>query len=512
MKLCHKLSFKKMIIQLLNHPESRKAEAWVTSLGYRSQFFEPDNIKELSHNTHDSVYLVPHQVTGEDAWPKIRVRLSQTSRYYIVFGSDMGTLEAVNAMRDGAYDVLDLEDDVTRWKSALHKAGDSQNLWIQIYGGKTLESKDILVGESHAMQNLRQGIERLGPTDATVLILGESGVGKERVAQALHASSGREPFVAVNCAAIPKDLIEAELFGAEKGSYTGALKSRKGLVEQANGGTLFLDEVGELDMVLQPKLLRFLETRRARKIGGNEDFSVDVRVISATNRNLDNESERHNFMTDLYFRLSEITFRIPPLRMHNDDVPQFVQLFLNMASERFGKHFDSIEPELVQAFQVYHWPGNVRELKSQIDRMVVLHDGPVLRAAWWEQPASANPATANAQQGMGGAGMESIAGFGQEGQAPQANQFSPQHPGSYSFGMPNTGGAGETSFQGGQFHPPGQNLQQPYWPTPPALSPKQKMALARDFLAQSDQNLGWVAAQLGIHPTTLYRWRKQGKV
>ena len=502
-----------MIIQLLIHLDSRKAESWVTSLGYRCQFFETDNIKELSHNTHDSVYLVPHQATKEPFWPKIRVRLSQTSRNYIVFGHNMGTLEAVNAMRDGAYDVLDLEDDVNRWKSAVRKAGESQQLWIQIYGGKPLESKDILVGESHAMQNLRQGIERLGPTDATVLILGESGVGKERVAQALHSSSGREPFVAVNCAAIPKDLIEAELFGAEKGSYTGALKTRKGLVQQANGGTLFLDEVGELDMGLQPKLLRFLETRRGRKIGGSEDFSVDLRVISATNRNLDNETERQNFRTDLYFRLSEITLRVPPLRMHNDDVPQFVRLFLDMASERFGKHFDSIEPELVQEFQDYHWPGNVRELKSHIDRMVILHDGPILRTAWWEKPVSSSSMTTATQQSPGGShpGMESVLSTGFNEMTPHANPLTRQ-PAPNAYGMPNGGGAGESSYGAGQFQVPGQNQQQPYWPTPPALSPKQKMALARDLLVQSDQNLGWVAAQLGIHPTTLYRWRKQGKV
>jgi len=498
-----------MIIQLLNHPESRKAEAWVTSMGFRCQFFEPDQIKELSHNTHDSVYLIPYQSTSDDRWAHIRVRLSQTSRFYIAFGSMMGTKETVSAMRDGAFDVLDLEDDVARWKEALQKASDSQHLWIQLYGGKTLESKDILVGESYAMQNLRQGIERLGPTDATVLILGESGVGKERVAQALHASSGRETFVAVNCAAIPKDLIEAELFGAEKGSYTGALKARKGLVEQANGGTLFLDEIGELDMGLQPKLLRFLETRKARRIGGGEDYPVDVRVISATNRNLDNETERHNFRTDLYFRLSEITLRIPPLRMHNDDVPQFVKLFLDMASERFGKHFDGIEPELVQAFQAYHWPGNVRELKSQIDRMVVLHDGPVLRAAWWERPLSSSN-----QGGMHHAGAPMNSGMPaqhlQESYVPggDAGQrgFQPLHgtPGGFA---PQTGGGSHMAAPGAY-----PNQQMTGWPSTPALSPKQKMALARDLLVQSDNNLGWVAAQLGIHPTTLYRWRKQGKV
>jgi DNA-binding NtrC family response regulator len=498
-----------MIIQLLNHPESRNAEAWVTSMGFRCQLFEPDQIKELSHNTHDSLYLIPYQSTSDDRWAHIRVRLAQTNRFYIAFGSMMGTKETVSAMRDGAFDVLDVEDDVTRWKEALQKASDSQHLWIQLYGGKTLESQDILVGESYAMQNLRQGIERLGPTDATVLILGESGVGKERVAQALHASSGRETFVAVNCAAIPKDLIEAELFGAEKGSYTGALKARKGLVEQANGGTLFLDEIGELDMGLQPKLLRFLETRKARRIGGGEDYPVDVRVISATNRNLDNETERHNFRTDLYFRLSEITLRIPPLRMHSDDVPQFVKLFLDMASERFGKHFDGIEPELVQAFQAYHWPGNVRELKSQIDRMVVLHDGPVLRAAWWERPLSSSKqgsmyhAGAPMNGGMPAQHLqESFVPGGDAGQ----RGFQP------TYGTP--GGFAPQAGGGSHMAAPGAYPNQPMtgWPSTPALSPKQKMALARDLLVQSDNNLGWVAAQLGIHPTTLYRWRKQGKV
>ncbi|MDG1893090.1 MAG: sigma-54 dependent transcriptional regulator [Verrucomicrobiota bacterium] len=493
-----------MVIHLLKHPASRDAEAWVTSLGYRCQFFEAEQIKELSHNTHDRVYLIPNESTTGPEWAQMRVRLSQTSRFYVVFGQEMGSLEIVAAMRDGAYDVLNLQDDVSRWKSVLHKASDSQQLWIQIYGGKPLESKDILVGHSVAMQELRQGIERLGPTDATVLILGESGVGKERVAQALHASSGRGSFIAVNCAAIPKDLIEAELFGAEKGAYTGAHKSRKGLVEQANGGTLFLDEVGELDMALQPKLLRFLETRQARRIGGAEDYPVDVRVISATNRKLDEESERQNFRTDLYFRLSEITLRVPPLRLHNDDIPQFVRLFLDMSSERFGKHFDSIEPELVRELQQYRWPGNVRELKSQIDRMVILHDGPVLRASWWHNPVQQNQkrVVESPQQGH----FTHHQGQPQPGEISRATEplgaVRPPAPPAY--------GAETAAFQPQQYSNP---AFAPAWPgASPALSPKQKMMAARNLLEQSNHNLSWVAAQLGIHPTTLYRWRKQGKV
>ena len=234
------------------------------------------------------------------------------------------------------------------------------------------------------MKSLIEVIQRIGPTAASVMITGESGTGKEKVARALHEASGLTgPFLAVNCAAIPKDLIEAELFGAEKGAFTGAGAVRQGLVELAPGGTLFLDEIGELEVSLQPKLLRFLETRKARRIGGKEEYAVDVRVLAATNRNLEEDIERNLFRLDLYYRLAEVVLKLPALRHHRDDIPLLANYFLQEANEKFGKNILSLEPGLVARLMDYAWPGNVRELRSVIHRLVILYSGPVLRLEWW---------------------------------------------------------------------------------------------------------------------------------
>ena len=247
------------------------------------------------------------------------------------------------------------------------------------------------------------------------------------------------------------------MFGVEKGAFTGALKTRPGLVEQANGGTLFLDEIGEMELSVQPKLLRFLETRRARRIGSETDYSVKVRVISATNRVLDTEIAEKRFRADLYYRLAEIIVHAQPLRTRPEDVPELVLTFLGKANERFGKNFQSVEPALIQKFQSYSWPGNVRELKSTVDRLVLLFDGPILRAPWWEMPAARIAETTVAAAPAPAA----LSGF------------------SLGAAMPN---------------------------------PKQKLALARQLLEASDNNYSWVAGQLGINSSTLWRWRKAGKI
>lgn len=448
-----------MIVTLFKSSQTKDIITRISKLGYRDKVVGTSQIKELGHNSFDLVYVVSLETTLSESWSALRVRLAQSNRFYIVCAEKGTTQEIVSSIRDGAHDFLNMADTDKRWRAALEKAVQSQKLWVQLYGGSALSPDDILIGQSTGITNLRQTIKRLGPTDATVLILGESGVGKERVAESLHKVSKRGPFIAVNCAAIPKDLIESELFGAEKGAFTGALKARPGLVEQASKGTLFLDEIGELEISLQPKLLRFLETRVARRVGGTKDYKADVRIVSATNRNLENDIAEGTFRADLYYRLSEITLRIPPLRLRLDDIPLFARLFMQMASERFGKHFDLLEPELVTKFQSYSWPGNVRELKSHIDRMVILYDGPFLRAAWWDAPLSVETKS-SAQSPI----IESI---------PAASSPSASNP------MPTA---------------------------------KEKMERARALLAGDSDNLSWVAAQLGIHPTTLYRWRKLGKV
>src|SRR6266536_610131 len=375
-----------MLALLLGNGSLSSVEPRLTKLGIRFQNFNKDTIRDLNHDSAELVYLLPFTILAEPDWPQLRVRLAQANRCYMVVSDALSSAEIMNAARDGAYDVLLYSDGDERWLEAMRKVVDSQKLWLQLYGGSPLGSKDLLVGQSTAMKSLRQAIERLGPTVASVLILGESGVGKERVASALHGASGRGPFVAVNCAAIPKELMEAELFGAEKGAYTGANKTREGLVEQAADGTLFLDEIGELDVRLQPKLLRFLETRKARRVGGNLEIQSEVRVLSATNSNLESEIADGKFRSDLYYRLSEVILHVPPLRTRPTDIPQLTVSFLKAAGERLGKHFERVEPELIRKFQQYDWPGNVRELKNAVDRMVILYDGPLLRAAWWDVP------------------------------------------------------------------------------------------------------------------------------
>jgi DNA-binding NtrC family response regulator len=445
-----------MRLFILNHPLSNVLEARLKTLHPHVQRFTRETIQDLNHDTADLVYALPFEAAQSEAWPQLRVRLAQANRYFIVAGQNLRTADIVNATRDGAFDVVSFQDPDPRWSDAIVKAVESQRVWLKLYGGTRLSAPESLLGNSAAMKSLRQAIERLGPTVASVLILGESGVGKERVAAALHAASGRGQFVALNCAAIPKELMEAELFGAEKGAYTGAMRTRPGLVEQASGGTLFLDEIGEMDIKLQPKLLRFLETRKTRRVGGNTEIQSELRVLSATNSNLESEIALGKFRSDLYYRLSEIILHVPPLRTRPEDIPQFAMAFLQLASERLGKFFDSIEPELIRKFQAYDWPGNVRELRNAIDRIAILYDGPTLRAAWWESP---QPATTRR-------GIDSAT--------------SHDHP-----------------------VPVGATL-------PP--SRKQKLQNARHLLEASGNDLTWVAAQLGIHPTTLYRWRKAGKL
>src|SRR6266487_5283495 len=392
MQICLiKLSF--MVIYLLSNGQTSFVEPRLSKLGIRVQHFTKGSIRDLNHDTVDLIYLLPFKTLLESDWPHLRVRLAQANRCYIGVSETLTSAEIMTAARDGVYDVLLQPDGDERWREALTKVVDSQKLWIQLYGGAPLGPKDLLIGQSTAMKSLRQAIERLGPTVASVLILGESGVGKERVAAALHSASGRDPFVALNCAAIPKELMETELFGAEKGAYTGANRTREGLVEQASGGTLFLDEIGELDTQLQPKLLRFLETRRARRVGGSAEIQSEVRVLSATNSNLESEISEGKFRSDLYYRLSEVILHVPPLRTRPTDISLLTMAFLKVAGERLGKNFESVEPELIQKFQQYDWPGNVRELKNAIDRMVILYDGPVLRAPWWDVPQKANART-----------------------------------------------------------------------------------------------------------------------
>jgi DNA-binding NtrC family response regulator len=453
----------------------------------------PERILSLSEQTLDLVYVVPQPLTLEADWAETRVMLARGSRYYIVVGEGLGTAGVMQAARDGAHDVIDQLDEDLRWISAIDHAANSQALWWQLYGAKAPTNEKNLVGGSKVMSALRETIARLAPIPATVLIMGESGTGKERVSEALHAASGRERFVTVNCAAIPAELMESELFGVAKGAYTGANRDRVGLVEEAAGWTLFLDEIGEMDIALQPKLLRFLETRKARRLGSTKEYSCDVRVVSATNRDLKADSESGRFRLDLYYRLSEVVIDLPPLRQRIQDIPDLVMLFMEAAAVRLGKNFETIEPELIYKFQLHSWPGNVRELKQAVDRLAIHYNGPMMRAAWWDVPV--------AEQNRGQAVRGTRSPFGHAStQTPPLFVGQPA-PQSYGLGLP-AYSAAEPRLDGAA--PAYSRRRMP--------SRKEKYDLAKRLLEESGGDLGWVAAQLGVHPTTLYRWRKTGKV
>jgi transcriptional regulator with GAF, ATPase, and Fis domain len=231
-----------------------------------------------------------------------------------------------------------------------------------------------IVGESPALNAVLAKVERVAPTDSTVLVLGETGTGKELIARAIHNTSQRSgrPFIKLNCAAIPADLLESELFGHEKGAFTGALTQRVGRFEMAHTGTLFLDEVGDLPLSLQPKLLRVLQEREFERLGGTHTHQIDVRLVAATHCDLMEMVRRGQFRSDLYYRLNVFPVEVPPLRERTEDIPQLVWHFIDICARRIGKEIDKIPTETMTAFTSYAWPGNIRELQNLIERAVIL--------------------------------------------------------------------------------------------------------------------------------------------
>ena len=237
-----------------------------------------------------------------------------------------------------------------------------------------------IVGSSPALESVLSEVERVAPTDSTVLVLGETGTGKELIARAIHNISPRcgRPFVKLNCAAIPFDLLESELFGHEKGAFTGAVAQRVGRFEMADTGTLFLDEIGDLPLALQPKLLRVLQEQEFERLGGGRTHRINVRLVAATHRDLAHMVARNEFRSDLYYRLNVFPVLIPPLRERRDDISQLVLHFVEVFSRRMGKRIEQIPQSTMNAFSAYHWPGNVRELQNLVERAVIRSDNGVL--------------------------------------------------------------------------------------------------------------------------------------
>ena len=239
-----------------------------------------------------------------------------------------------------------------------------------------------LIGKSPVLEAVLEQVQLVAPTGSTVLIQGETGTGKELIAQAVHDSSSRfaRPFIKLNCAAIPFDLLESELFGHEKGAFTGAIAQKVGRFELADKGTLFLDEVGDIPLALQPKLLRVLQEQEFERLGGTRTHQVDVRLVAATHRNLVDMVKRNEFRTDLYYRLNVFPIPLPPLRERREDIPALVTHFVELYGRRMGKQIEHISPETISALSSYQWPGNIRELQNFIERSVILTSGNVLHA------------------------------------------------------------------------------------------------------------------------------------
>ena len=307
-----------------------------------------------------------------------RARERAPTTQVILVGRDVPTSTVVSAMKFGAFDVVEKPIDVDYLLLVLEKAVRHHRLTQENQALKLLQARrpGEMVAESPSMLQVLKTLELVAPTDLTVLIEGESGVGKELVANRIHQLSPRKerPFVAVNCGAIQETLLESELFGHERGAFTGATKEHQGLFSVADGGTLFLDEIGEMNLDLQVKLLRVLERSEFRRVGGNKLIHVDVRVVAATNKKLQEEVQAGKFREDLYYRLNVIHVEVPPLRERTEDIPALVLSFLE-SHQRKGLPRRTVSPEAMAQLRTYDWPGNVRELRNVIERCMILCRG-----------------------------------------------------------------------------------------------------------------------------------------
>jgi DNA-binding NtrC family response regulator len=294
----------------------------------------------------------------------------------IIMVSGHGNIDtAVEAVKKGAYDYISKPPDLNRLLITLRNALDKTNLVkeTKVLRRKVSQPQQI-IGSGNALSRIKETIEKVAPTEARILITGENGVGKELVARWIHEKSARRdgPLVEVNCAAIPGELIESEMFGHEKGSFTSAIKQRIGKFEQANGGTLFLDEVGDMSLEAQAKVLRALQEGKITRVGADKDIAVDVRIVAATNKDLLKEVESKKFRLDLYHRLGVIIINVPSLNDRREDIPELVNYFLGAIADEYGQPKKSMDGSAMEALKQYDWTGNIRELRNVVERLVIL--------------------------------------------------------------------------------------------------------------------------------------------
>jgi DNA-binding NtrC family response regulator len=342
-----------------------------------------DAIDKIHKNDFDLVItdLKLDQISGMEVLKATKAQNPQTE---VIMLTGFGSIEsAVAAMKAGAIDYLTKPVDTEELKLAISRAQERQQLKSEVARLRSVVAKEQkfdpgnIVATSKAMQEVLEMVARVAPTDATVLVQGESGTGKELIARALHQNSKRKdgPFIPINCGALPENLLESELFGHVKGSFTGAHQNKKGLFEEADGGTLFLDEIGEMTPVTQVKLLRVLQDSEVRRVGANTGVKVDVRVVAATNQRLQERVKENEFREDLYYRLQVIPIFLPSLRERKEEIPSLVRHYLGMFSEKLNKPIKDLTPEAEKAILDYSWPGNIRELINAVERAVILARG-----------------------------------------------------------------------------------------------------------------------------------------
>ena len=341
--------------------------------------------------------------SGLDALRKIRHL--QTDAVVIMITANVLVDETIAALRGGAYDFIGKPINLEELQVAIRNGIEAGRLRKEVNLFRRERAQQFnfaqIIGESGAMREMLALAHKVAESEvSSVLLQGESGTGKDLVAKAIHYHSARadNPFVAINCAALPGTLIESELFGYEKGAFTDAKARKEGLFEQAEGGTLFLDEIGELELSLQAKLLRVLEEGSFRRVGGLKDLPLDVRVIAASNRDLKTEGEAGRFRSDLFYRLSVIQIDIPPLRERGDDIRVLAEHYMSSFRSRLRKKIDGIDPEALEIFCRYQWPGNVRELRNVIERAMILEDGDEITAKYLPRGLASDSRTGTAPQ------------------------------------------------------------------------------------------------------------------
>jgi len=356
-------------------------------------------LQAIAQATPDVVVLDVHlpDAKGLEAFRKLR---SANSRIPIILITGHGTTDlAIEAIKEGAFDFILKPLELNDVREVIDRAMRSIQIMqvpvtIPNVPASAGPSNDLLVGRCAAMQQVYKAIGRVAATDESVLILGESGTGKELVARALHQHSlrARQPFIAINCGAIPETLIESELFGHEKGAFTGAERRRIGKLEQASGGTIFLDEIGEMPPLAQVRLLRVLQEQQFERVGGNETVTTNLRVLAATNVELESAVIAGRFRKDLYFRLNVFTITLPPLRERDDDLQLLIEHYLRRFTTELGRTIEQIDPVALAALRAYPWPGNVRELQSILKQAVLHARGPVLLADFLPAQVLTKPA------------------------------------------------------------------------------------------------------------------------